>query len=238
MTSHPRAVRPPLRVVGTAAILLATVAGMTPAATATASGTAPDAAALSANCAAYPGGTTVCSAQVTSFDGSPLDVDVTRPVAASGSRHPLIVLLHGFGNNKHEWESTSDTADGADKYHWNSHWFAEHGYYVLTYTARGFRDNGPSASYQPATPAGANVTCLPPGGSACLPTGTIRVKNKDVEVRDTQWLAALTAQAFPDIDRDRIAVSGGFPRGGGKTRHTPGAAPPPPPAPTPPPPPP
>jgi hypothetical protein len=176
--------------------------------------TVPAADALSANCAPYPGGTTVCSAQVASFDGSPLDVDVTLPMAGTGSQHPLMVLLHGFGNNKHEWESTSDTADGADKYNWNSHWFAEHGYYVLTYTARGFKDNGTTGSYQPATPAGTAPTCVPPGGSACLPTGTIRVKNKDVEIRDTQWLAALTASAFADLDRDQVAVSGGSYGGG------------------------
>ncbi|GII25237.1 hypothetical protein [Planosporangium mesophilum] len=185
---------------------------------------APDAGALSANCAPYPGGTTICSAQVASFDGSPLDVDVTLPMPGTGTRHPLMVLLHGFGNNKHEWESTSDAADGADKYHWNSHWFAAHGYYVLTYTARGFKDNGfkdngfidngTTASHQPATPAGTAPTCLPPGGSACLPTGTIRVKNKDVEIRDTQWLAGLAATAFADLDRDRVAVSGGSYGGG------------------------
>ncbi|GAA1809005.1 hypothetical protein GCM10009835_30120 [Planosporangium flavigriseum] len=135
-------------------------------------------------------------------------------MAGTGSRHPLIVLMHGFGNNKHEWQSTSDEADVADKYHWNSHWFAKHGYYVLTYTARGFKDNGPTASYQPATPAGTAPNCLPPGGSACLPSGTIRVKNKDVEIRDTQWLAALTARAFTDINRDQVAVSGGSYGGG------------------------
>jgi hypothetical protein len=176
--------------------------------------TAPDASVLSANCAPYPGGTTVCSAEVASFDGSPLDVDVTLPMAGTGSKHPLVVLLHGFGNNKHEWESVSNAADGADKYNWNSHWFAENGYYVLTYTARGFKDNGPTASHQPATPVGAAPGCLPPGGSACLPTGTIRVKNKDVEIRDTQWLAALTAQAFAGINRDQVAVSGGSYGGG------------------------
>ncbi len=176
--------------------------------------TASDAAALAAGCAPYAGGMSVCSAEVASFDGSPLDVDVTRPMPGTGTAHPLIVLLHGFGNNKHEWESTSDSADGADKYDWNSHWFAEHGYYVLTYTARGFRDNGPTAGYQPATPAGTAPNCLPPGGSACTPTGTIRVKNKDVEIRDTQWLAAVTALTFPDINRDRVAVSGGSYGGG------------------------
>src|SRR5215212_6188729 len=46
-----------------------------------------------------------------------------------------------------------DDADGADKAQWNSHWFARHGYYVLTYTARGFRDDGPSADYEPPTPS-------------------------------------------------------------------------------------
>ena len=53
-------------------------------------------------------------------------------------------MLHGFGNDKHEWESTNDEGDGADKYHWNNRWFAKHGYYVLSYTARGFTDDGPS----------------------------------------------------------------------------------------------
>ena len=38
------------------------------------------AAALTNNCAPYPGGTTICSAQPLSFDGSPLDVDVTVPM--------------------------------------------------------------------------------------------------------------------------------------------------------------
>ena len=83
-----------------------------------------DAGELKASCAGYAGDVTICSAQVPSFDGSPLDVDVTRPMPGTGDRHPMIVLLHGFGNDKHEWESTSDVADGADKYHWNSHWFA------------------------------------------------------------------------------------------------------------------
>src|SRR5436190_947064 len=88
-------------------------------------------APLGLPCAAYPGGDTVCSGEVKSFDSSPLDVDVTLP-SNGGGRHPLMVMFHGFGNNKHEWESTTDEGDGADKYHWNSHWFAAHGYYVLT----------------------------------------------------------------------------------------------------------
>ena len=93
------------------------------------------------DCPSY-GDQRVCIAQVPSFDGSSLDVDVTLPEGA-GASHPLIVLLHGFGNDKHEWESHDDRGDDADKWHWNSHWFARHGFYVLTYTARGFRTDAP-----------------------------------------------------------------------------------------------
>src|SRR4051812_6067838 len=78
------------------------------------------------------GGVHVCSGEAPSFDGSPLDFDLTFPTTG-GSRHPLVVMLNGFGNDKHEWESTTDEGDGGDKYHWNNRWFARHGYYVLTY---------------------------------------------------------------------------------------------------------
>lgn len=169
-------------------------------------------------CATY-GSDSICSGEIASFDGAPLDVDVTKP-ATTGGTHPLILLFHGFGNNKHEWESTTDNGDGADKWHWNNHWFADHGYYVVTYTARGFRDNGTSRPDEPNTPAGttfvSSPACLTAGipGSACLPSGTLRVKSKDVEIHDSQWLAALTADAFPDIATDEVAVSGGSYGGG------------------------
>ena len=65
-----------------------------------------------------------------SFDGVHMDVDLTQPMQNTGSSHPLIVMLHGFGNDKHDWESTTDEGDGADTHHWNNRWFAKHGYYV------------------------------------------------------------------------------------------------------------
>src|SRR3954447_1271235 len=163
--------------------------------------------AFSAPCPVY-GDTQICSGEVPSFDGSKLDVDVTLPRHDTGTRHPLIVMLHGFGNNKHEWESLDDEGDGADKDRWNNHWFARHGYYVLTYTARGFRDDGPaSGSSQPPPPA-------EPSGSVDLPNGTIHIKSRDYEIRDTQWLAALVAATFPDVDPNRVAVTGGSYGGG------------------------
>jgi predicted acyl esterase len=155
-------------------------------------------------CGYYPD-VQICSGQVPSFDGSPLDVDLTMPTQPSSGRHPLIVMLHGFGNNKREWESVDDEGDGADKYHWNNHWFAEHGYYVLTYTARGFPTGSFTGAYQPGTPGGTSLS---------LPNGTIHVKSRDFEIRDTQWLAALVAAGYPAVDPQSVAVTGGSYGGG------------------------
>ena len=154
------------------------------------------------DCPAY-GDQRICTAQFPSFDGTPLDVDLTLP-QGGGERHPLIVLLHGFGNDKREWQSVDDTGDGADKLRWNSHWFASQGFYVLTYTARGFRTDAPGEG-KPPTPS---------GSSESLPSGTIQIKSREVEIRDTQYLASKVADAFPDLDRDRVAVSGGSYGGG------------------------
>ena len=154
------------------------------------------------DCPAY-GDQRICTAQVPSFDGTPLDVDLTLP-EGGGNSHPLVVFLHGFGNDKREWEAVDDRGDGADKLRWNSHWFARHGFYVLTYTARGFRTDEPGED-KPPTPS---------GSSASLPSGTIQIKSREVEIRDTQYLASKVADAFGDLDRTRVAVTGGSYGGG------------------------
>jgi len=150
------------------------------------------------------GGVRICSGTVPSFDEAKLDVDLTQPAQGTGTTHPLIVMLHGFGNDKREWESTTDEGDGADKYRWNNHWFAKQGYYVLSYTARGFGDDGPDdGSTQPATPGD------PSGSEDPAHRGFIQLKSRDYEIRDTQWLAALVAATYPDVDPNRVAVTGG-----------------------------
>jgi hypothetical protein len=194
---------------------------------------APTAAAdppFPSSCPTYPsehGPQEICSAGVRSFDNSHLDVDVTKPFNDRGrQQHPLIVMLNGFTNTKHEWESLTDEADNADKWHWNSHWFARHGYYVLTYTPRGFCHKQPE---EPPPPEGATVhkECQPEGAHADWrpetpsnftsrdqPSGTIQLKTREAEIRDTQWLAALAAASFPGIDPERVAVTGGSYGGG------------------------
>jgi dienelactone hydrolase len=150
------------------------------------------------------GGVRICSGTVPSFDDATLSVDLTQPAPNTGSSHPLIVMLHGFGNDKHEWESTTNEGDGADKYHWNNKWFAEHGYYVLNYTARGFSDSeADQESNQPPTPPAPN------GSEDPAHRGFIQLKSRDYEIKDTQWLAALIAATYPDVDPSRVAVTGG-----------------------------
>src|SRR5919112_4194353 len=150
------------------------------------------------------GGVRICSGAVESFDGVMLDVDLTQPMHDTGTSHPLIVMLHGFGGDKHDWEALTDEGDGADSYRWNNRWFAKHGYYVLNYTARGFSDDGADeGANQPPTPGD------PSGSEDPAHRGFIQLKSRDYEIRDTQWLAALVATTYPDVDPDQVAVTGG-----------------------------
>jgi len=93
------------------------------------------------------------SQRVPSFDGVPLDVDVTFPLTGSPP-FPAIVLLHGFPGLKTSFEATSPNGLSAAKqtYHYNNVYFAQHGYAVINYTARGFgRSCGePSSRTSPA----------------------------------------------------------------------------------------
>jgi fermentation-respiration switch protein FrsA (DUF1100 family) len=76
---------------------------------------------------------------VPSFDGTPLDVDVTLPADAQAGRTlPTIVMLHGYGGSKNAFEQDSPEGSSSTLYHYNNTYFAQHGYAVLNYTARGF----------------------------------------------------------------------------------------------------
>src|SRR3954468_15360292 len=75
--------------------------------------------------------TTDLASRPASFDGTPLDVDVTLPTTGTGP-FPTILLLHGLGGDKTSFEST-----GGEK-GYNNWFFAQQGYAVVTPTARGF----------------------------------------------------------------------------------------------------
>jgi fermentation-respiration switch protein FrsA (DUF1100 family) len=119
---------------------------------------------------------------VPSFDGVPLDVDVTLPPAGDGNGpFPTIVMLHGWGGSKTDFESTGPGGDGSVTYHYNNDYFAQQGYAVVNYTARGF---GHSCGGGPA----ASATYAP--GDPCA-NGYIRLADTRYEARDTQYLLGL-----------------------------------------------
>jgi predicted acyl esterase len=112
--------------------------------------------------------TTDLASRPHSFDGTPIDVDVTLPATGSGP-FPTILLLHGLGQNKTAFESPTGTVDGA---HYDTSFFAEQGYAVLTPTARGFGNSCGNALSRTADCAG----------------GFTRLGDMRYEVRDIQTL--------------------------------------------------
>jgi fermentation-respiration switch protein FrsA (DUF1100 family) len=116
--------------------------------------------------------------RVPSWDGVPLDVDVTLPPSGDGP-FPTIVMLHGFGGDKTDFESDTPESTSSNTYHWNNTWFAQRGYAVLNTTARGF---GNSCGKTDANTA----TCYATGNG-----GYIHLKDQRIEAHDTQHLLGL-----------------------------------------------
>jgi fermentation-respiration switch protein FrsA (DUF1100 family) len=114
---------------------------------------------------------------VPTFDGVPLDVDVTLPSRDRHGPYPTIVMLHGYGGDKTDFESDDPNGDGSNTYHYNNDYFARQGYAVVNYTARGF---GHSCG---GGPAGFH--------SGPCGQGYIRLADTRYEARDTQHLLGL-----------------------------------------------
>ena len=65
--------------------------------------------------------------RVPSWDGTPIDVDVTLPASGSGP-YPTIVILHGLGEDKTAFEDTSPNGSQVLTYHYNTNYYAQRGY--------------------------------------------------------------------------------------------------------------
>jgi pimeloyl-ACP methyl ester carboxylesterase len=144
----------------------------------------------------------MCTAYMPSFDGVPLDVDLTLPAGTTPTGgYPLLVMMHGWGGSKTDWEN-SDLCDpaSADKCNYNNVAFAHRGYAVLNYSARGFH-----GSCGPGSPNAASPACA---------TGWTHLADMRWEVHDTQYLTGLLVDA--GVAKPRIGVTG-LSYGGGQS---------------------
>jgi hypothetical protein len=123
-------------------------------------------------CTAQSDGTHFCqgsvATRVPSFDGQPLDVNVSLPSTAGPA--PLVLVLHGYGGSKKAFDAQESA--------WlpSAHDLAKRGYAVINATDRGFGDSCGSLM------------------SRTLPdcaTGWIHLLDTRFEIRDFQYLAGL-----------------------------------------------
>jgi hypothetical protein len=139
--------------------------------------------------------------RVATFDGTPLDVDVTLPGNGSGGPFPTIVFIHGWGNDKTSFESSSPAGDPSNNttYHYNNVYYAQRGYAVVNYTARGWGNSCGSPSSRT---------------SACTANpGWIHLDDRAFEARDAQYLLGLLVDG--GIAKPNALAATGISYGGG-----------------------
>jgi fermentation-respiration switch protein FrsA (DUF1100 family) len=137
--------------------------------------------------------------RVHTFDGIPLDVDVTLPPSGAGP-FPTIVMLHGWGGSKTDFESTTAAGDGNETFDYNNIYYAQQGYAVVNYSARGFgKSCGTPESRE-------DLACK---------EGWIRLADQRYEARDTQYLLGLLADEH--IAKRGALASTGISYGGGQS---------------------
>jgi predicted acyl esterase len=127
--------------------------------------------------------------RVPSFDGVPLDVDVTLPPSGEGP-FPTIVMMHGWGGSKTDFESSAPGGNGNTTFDWNNVFYAQHGFAVLNYSARGWGRSCGSAASREGTPG--------------CEKGWVHLADQRYEARDTQYLLGLLADRRRTEHRARL----------------------------------
>jgi pimeloyl-ACP methyl ester carboxylesterase len=138
-----------------------------------------------------PTPTALSDERVPSFDGVPLDVDVTLPARGRGP-FPTIVLLHGYGGDKTSAEASQPNGgSGKNNIYQNNSWYARNGYAVVNPTMRGFGDSCGS-------PATRTLACV---------RGWHHMADQRYEARDVQFLLGrLVDEGI--AERHRLGVNG------------------------------
>jgi hypothetical protein len=148
-------------------------------------------------CSVAGSGVQFCEGDVTtrieSFDGVPLDVNVTLPPAAMSGPFPLIIEMHG-------WSGSKSSLPSVDR--------ALAGYVVLNYTARGFHESCGTVASRASDPGLSDP-------DACADRGWTHLADVRYEGRDSQYLAGLLVDEGLVIP-DRIGATG-VSYGGGRS---------------------
>jgi predicted acyl esterase len=138
-----------------------------------------------------------CSGIVHSFDGAPIDVNVTLPAEPAkdpDGGYPLLGMFHGWGGSKLGIGTTAP--------------WAQRGYAVFTMSDRGWGDSCGGQSQTRITEA-----------QACFQSGYNHLMDSRYEVRDAQELIARladqkTGRRTTLVDRRHVGVTGGSYGGG------------------------
>ena len=136
-----------------------------------------------------------CSGEIPSFDGIGIDTDLSIPVGAT-SPLPAVLMLHGWGGDKTDWESTSTAGDGADSWHWNNVFFVSNGWVAVNTTARGFQES-----------------CGMQDQDANCTDGFTHLSDRRFETRDSQTILGKLVDAGI-ASRRKLAATGGSYGGG------------------------
>ena len=136
--------------------------------------------------------------RVPSFDGTPLDADVTLPAGARAGRPlPTVAMLHGYGGSKADFEADARR-------------YARRGYAVLTYSARGFARSCGKEEGSAATP-----DCL-------ARKSYVHLADQRWEARDAQHLLGLRVDqqvsGGDSLGVTGISYGGGVARPGASSR--------------------
>jgi pimeloyl-ACP methyl ester carboxylesterase len=140
------------------------------------------------------------SQRVPSFDGVPLDVDATLPATGDGP-FPVIVMMHGWGGSKSDFESETPQGNGNTTFDYNNVYYAQHGFAVLNYSARGWGRSCGSAASREATPG--------------CEKGWVHLADQRYEAHDTQYLLGLLADQNI-VKPNQVGVTG-ISYGGGQS---------------------
>lgn len=137
--------------------------------------------------------------RVPTFDGVPLDADVTLPATGAGP-FPTIVMIHGWGGSKTEFEASTPAGNGNETFDYNNNYYAQHGYAVLTYSARGWGNS-----------CGAPASREDPG----CKEGWLRLADQRYEARDVQYMLGLLADE--KVTKPTAIGTTGISYGGGQS---------------------